>query len=125
VGVREFIDWPAVVKSCVTDLIKPTLLFYQKIHPHIKRSTDSLTISSYELYSLEKAARLQTFKMKDLDNQTDIQQQAMILEQIQRQRAKTMASATPKKIASSNIKVIEEIKEVPRTLDTNNSPRDS
>ena len=72
-GVREFIDWAAVVKSCVTDLIKPTLLFYQKIHPHIKRSTDSMTISSYELYSLEKAARLQTYKMKDLDNQPDIQ----------------------------------------------------
>ena len=47
-------DWPSVVKSCVTDLIKPTLLFYQKIHTLIKRSTDPLTISSYELYSLEK-----------------------------------------------------------------------
>jgi hypothetical protein len=37
----------------------------------------------------------------------------MILEQIQRQRAKTMTSATPKKIATSKIKVIEEIKELP------------
>lgn len=36
-----------------------------------------------------------------------------------------MASANPKKIDVSKIKVIEEIKEAPRTLDTNNSPRDS
>ena len=48
----------------------------------------------------------------------------MILEQIKRQRAKTMASATPKQIAASKIKVIEEIKEVPPTLDTNYSPHD-
>jgi hypothetical protein len=72
VGVREFIDWSSVVKSCVTDLIKPTLLFYQKIHPHIKRPTDTMNISSYELFSLEKEARNQTKKMKELDNQTDI-----------------------------------------------------
>lgn len=46
----------------------------------------------------------------------------MILEQIQRQRAKTMTSATPKKIIdSSKIKVIEEIKETPPPVVNDNS----
>jgi hypothetical protein len=49
----------------------------------------------------------------------------MILEQIQRQRAKTMISGTPKKIAPSKIKVIEEIKETPATVVVKDySPRD-
>ena len=49
----------------------------------------------------------------------------MILEQIQRQRAKTMTSGTPKKIIdSSKIKVIEEIKETPPPVVTDNSPHD-
>ena len=49
----------------------------------------------------------------------------MILEQIQRQRAKTMISGTPKKIAPSKIKVIEEIKEIPATVVVKDySPRD-
>ena len=51
--------------------------------------------------------------MKELDDQPDIKQQAMILEEIQRQRAKTMPSVAPKKIPPSKIKVIEEIKETP------------
>jgi hypothetical protein len=58
VGVRDFLDWFSVVKCCTTDLIKPTLLFYQQVHPQSKKNSDSLTIESFDLSSLERQAKI-------------------------------------------------------------------
>ena len=119
VGIRDFVDWTSVVKSCTTDLIKPTLLFYQRIHPQLHRAgSDPLSISPLELYTLEKQARAQTAQMKELDNPfggsdtpTSMKQQAMILEQIQREhRAKTITVMKGPPLKISKIDFKEEVK---------------
>ena len=57
VGVRDFDEWSSVVKCCVGDLIKPTLMFYQKVHSQVRKS-DALTITGYDLNFIERSARI-------------------------------------------------------------------
>jgi len=78
--VKDFYNWYDVVKACVEGLMKPTTLFYQKVHEEVEKrrigrfsltsSTleDTISVSSVELQLLEASARNQTLEMRRLMN---------------------------------------------------------
>lgn len=79
--VKDFFNWFDVVKACVEGLIKPTTLFYQKVHEEIDKRCmsrftsvlpdDSLAMSGVDLQMLETSARNQTLEMTRLTSLAD------------------------------------------------------
>lgn len=74
ITVKSLGDWSNVVKVCIDACIKPTVLFYQRVHPLVVQakaesrkpivSYDSLEISQIDLPILERLARTQSQQMK-------------------------------------------------------------
>lgn len=78
--VKDFFKWYDVVKACIEGLMKPTTLFYQKVHEDVDKrrksrfsslTDDTITITGVELQLLELEARKQTLEMRRLMNPAD------------------------------------------------------